>query len=127
MSFRSLLYILKVGSSELVAYLYNDYAIDKLTTYRINEFVQREDNIGDLSKSPPVIALSTREDSLLLFTSLGIWQVNTNTILTDIKPIPDLSGFNSRDLAGVDKVLHGQEGVMVALKRLSKVIIIPED
>lgn len=56
-------------------------------TYKINDFVQREESMGDLSKSPPVIALSTIEDSLFLFTSLGIWQIKTKTILTDVRRV----------------------------------------
>lgn len=71
------------------------------------------------------MALNTMEDSMFLFTSLGIWQIKTNTILTDVKPIHSISGFNSKDYGGIDKIVHGQQSVMVALKRLSKVIIIP--
>jgi hypothetical protein len=93
-----------VGSSEIIAYLYNDATIDKLTTYKINEFVQREENAGDLNKSPPVIALNSMEDSMFLFTSLGIWQIKTKTVLTDVKPINSISGFNSKDYGGIDKI-----------------------
>jgi hypothetical protein len=53
--------------------------------------------------------------------------VATSTILADFKPIDNLGGFNSKDYGGVDKVMHGQGGIMVALKRLSKVFLIPED
>jgi hypothetical protein len=37
--------------------------------------------------SPPVIALNSQESILYVFTSLGIWQIQTKTILTDIKMI----------------------------------------
>ncbi len=82
--------------------------------------------MGDLSKSPPVIALSTVEDSLFLFTSLGIWQIKTKTILTDVRRVQSLAGFDTKVTGGLDKVLHGQEKVIIGLKRDSKVFIIPQ-
>jgi hypothetical protein len=124
--FRSLLYILKTGTAELTAYLYNDRTLERLTTFRIDKFVRREDPQLDLTRSPPAIALSSQEDSLYLFSALGIWQAATSTVLADFRPVDSLGGFKPQDIGGVDKVLHGQEGVFVALKRLSKVFLIPE-
>ena len=117
---------MKIASSEIIAYLYNEQTIDKLTTYKINDFIQREEGVGDLNKSPPVLALNTMEDSLYMFTSLGVWQIKTRTVLTDVRRVEGLSGFDSKEYGGIDKVLHGQGNIMVGLKRLSKVFIIPE-
>jgi len=39
--------------------------------------------------------------------------------------INDISGFNSKDFNGIDKVVHGDSGVMIGLKRYSKIFIIP--
>jgi hypothetical protein len=38
-------------------------------------------------KSPPTIALSSKEDYLLLFSALGIWRVATSTVLADFQPV----------------------------------------
>lgn len=70
-----------------MVYLYSEASIDKLTSYKITEFVQREEFSADLNKSPPKLALSSREDYLFLFTSLGVWQINTRTVLADLKKI----------------------------------------
>ncbi len=125
--FRSLLYILKTGTAELTAYLYNDHTIERITSFRIDKLIRREESQADLSLSPPVIALSSKEDSLFLFSPLGIWRVAVNTVLADVKGVGRMGGFDPKDCGGVDKVLHGQDGVVVGLKKLSKVLLIPEE
>lgn len=37
-----------------------------------------------------------------------------------------MSGFNSAVVGGVDKILHGQSKMMIALKKLDSIYIIPE-
>ena len=88
---KSLLYILNTGSSELIAYVYNDNTIEKVTTYKIDQFIQREEQLGQLNISPPVIAASSNEEILYIFTSLGIWEVKTKTILSNVRYVGALS------------------------------------
>lgn len=126
-AFRSLLYILKTGTAELTAYLYNDHTIERITSFRIDKYIRREESQADLSRSPPVIALSSKEDSLYLFSPLGIWRVAVNTVLADFKLVGRMGGFDPKEVGGVDKMLHGQDGVVVGLKKLSKVYLIPEE
>jgi hypothetical protein len=114
-----------VGSSELIAYLYNDITIDKLTTYKLTELIEKEDQSSDVTTSSPVMAASSQEDSLFVFTSLGVWQVKTKTVLTNVRKIDSVSGFNSARYGGIDKIIHGQGKVMVGMKRSSRVFIIP--
>ena len=41
--------------------------------------------------------------------------------------VNDISGFNSKQYQGIDKVVHGDSGVMAGLKRYSAVFIIPSN
>ena len=41
--------------------------------------------------------------------------------------VNDISGFNSKQYQGIDKVVHGESGVMAGLKRYSAVFIIPSN
>lgn len=50
-----------------------------------------------------------------------------DTVLADFKVVGKLGGFDPKGVGGVDKMLHGQEGVLVGLKKLSKVYLIPEE
>jgi len=61
-----------------------------------------------------------------VFSNLGIWQIQTKTILTNIKFLNNLSGFSSIDSNGVDKILHGNNKLFVAMKKMSKVYLINE-
>lgn len=72
------------------------------------------------------MAASSIEDYIYIFTNIGIWEVNTKTILANVKKIDKISGFESIDYGGVDKVLHGDGHIIIALKRMLKVFIIPE-
>ena len=71
------------------------------------------------------MALNYNEEVLYIFSSLGIWKVYTKTILSNVINAGSLSGFSSQKVGGVDKVLHAESGVFVALKRLERIWIIP--
>lgn len=122
---KSILYILNTGSSEIIAYIYNERKLEKLTSYKMTQLAQREEEEGgDLTLSPPTMALNSREDKLYIFTSKGIWGVDTKTVLATVKKIDNLSGFDSANYGGIDKAIHGEMGVIVAVKRLDRVFVI---
>jgi hypothetical protein len=93
----------------------------------MSQFVPREeDQGGDISMSAPAMALDSRESTLYIFSSKGIWSVDTKTILTNVRKIDRIAGFDSADYGGIDKLIHGEMGIMVAVKRLDRVFVIPE-
>lgn len=92
----------------------------------MNGFIDRDQEAVEVTISPPTIALDSKEASLYIFSSRGIWSVDTKTILTNVKQVKDISGFDSAKYAGVDKAIHGEIGMLVAVKRMDRVFIIPE-
>ena len=123
---RSLLYVLNTGASELSAYIFNEHSMERITTYKLNKFVEGAQSSSDVSVSPPVLATDAKEEYLYIFSSLGVWVVDTKTVLSNVKSQGAISGFDSAKWGGVDKVLHGESGVFLALKKMDRVFIIPE-
>jgi hypothetical protein len=76
--------------------------------------------------SPPVLAADQREEKVYIFSALGVWTVDTKTILSNVRDIGLLSGFDPTVTKGLDLVLHAESGVFVGLKRMDRVFIIPE-
>jgi len=68
---------------------------------------------------------SSKEDLVYVFSSEGLWQIQTNTVLASVKQIDQLSGFDSRAVGGVDKAIHGQGNIIIAMKTLDRVFVIP--
>ena len=44
---------------------------------------------------------------MYLFSSGGIWTIDTKTILTNVRRIDSVSGFDGAKWKGLDKILHG--------------------
>jgi len=104
---RSLLYVLNTGASELSAFIFNEHSMERITTYKLNKIIDESSSNSDVSISSPVLATDAREEFLYIFSSLGVWVVDTKTILSNVRSMGSISGFNSAKWGGVDKVLHG--------------------
>ncbi len=62
-----------------------------------------------------------------MFSAEGIWIIQTKTYLTNIKQVTSLSGLDLTSIKGLDKTLRGGGSYFVAMKKMSKVFIIPEN
>jgi hypothetical protein len=75
-----------VASSEIKAYFYNEVTLDFLTSYKLNALMDHQENT-EATTSTPVMAASTKENYIYIFTNIGIWELETKTILTSVKKI----------------------------------------
>lgn len=71
------------------------------------------------------MSLNSKESELYVFSPNGIWVVQTKTFLTNIKKVPTVAGLNTVDIGGLDKVIRGSGSYFVAMKKMTKVFIVP--
>lgn len=128
---RQLLYILNSQNMLLSVYYYNDINIKFLSSFQLPAN-KNPDSVADdtqtysQSHTSVSMSLNSKETELYIFSSSGIWIVQTKTFLTNIKQITTISGLNVVEIGGIDKTVRGGGSYFVAMKKMGKIYIVPE-
>lgn len=128
---RQLLYILNDQNMLLSVYYYNDMSIKFLSSFqlpaqKISNSFPGETYTSSQSHTSVSMSLNSKESELYIFSPSGIWIVQTKTFLTNIKQATSISGLDVVQIGGLDRTMRGGGSYFVAMKKMSKVFIIPE-
>ena len=115
---RELLYALDTSSMVISVYHFTTRQLNFLSSAKVNY-------IGIDNNQKVAMASSSSEDYVYVFSSSGMWSIQTKTVLTNIVKIPNFNGFDSTKMP-VDKLYHGGYGYLFGLKRHEGVYLIPE-